>query len=74
MRNLVVVLMFVAGCAQTPDLDQNISNASLGADYPTLIALDGQDLFASDTGGQDVIAELDARTASLWSRIGTLFN
>jgi len=74
MRNFAVILIFVAGCSQAPNLDQNISEDSLGAEYPTLIALEGQDPFTNGDSGQDVIAQLDSRTASLWSRIGTLFN
>ncbi len=74
MRNTIAILLLVAGCAQAPDLSQAVSQESLAASFPKLIALEGQDPFTSSTTGSDVIEELDGRTASLWSRIGSLFN
>ena len=74
MRNLIAIVLLLAGCTQSPDLAQSVSEESLAASYPKLIALEGQDPFATSTTGTDVIEELDDRTAGLWSRIGSLFN
>ena len=73
MRKTFAILLLAAGCTQTPELTQSVSDESLAASYPKLIALEGQDPFATATTGSDVIEELDDRTANLWSRIGSLF-
>ena len=74
MRKSVAIILLATGCTQAPDLDQAISEDSLAASYPKLIALEGDSPFATSTTGSDVIEELDGRTASLWSRVGSLFN
>ena len=74
MRKIIAILLLTAGCSQTPELTQSVSEESLAASYPKLIALEGQDPFTTATNGSAVIEELDGRTAGLWSRIGSIFN
>ena len=70
----LLALVALVGCTEFPSLGDQVSEESLNADYPKLIAL-SQDGFAEDsTTGSDVIAELDNRSAGLWARIGSLFN
>lgn len=73
MRKILVVLVLVTGCTEFPVLDQGVSEASLSAPYPKLIALDGQGDLNPEIADQGVIDELDGRSSSLWARIGVLF-
>lgn len=74
MRRSIALLMLMAGCTQAPNLDHAISQESLSAGYPKLIALEAESALSPPYSGDEVIEELDDRTASLWSRIGSLFN
>lgn len=74
MRRLFVAFVLVAGCTEMPSLDQEISATSQAASYPKLVALEQQGVSDVSSSGQDVISELDGRTAGLWARIGSLFN
>jgi len=76
MRRLLLVLftLALAGCADFPSLSDRVSEASLNAEYPKLIALSQEVPEESTNTGAEVIEELDSRTAGLWARIGTLFN
>lgn len=74
MRKMLAALILVTACTEIPQLDQDISDESLAAPYPKLIALEGQTVLETGTSTQDVIDELDGRTASLWSKIGSIFN
>lgn len=70
----VFALTVLVGCTEFPTLGDQVSEASLNADYPKLIALSQDGLVEDSTTGSEVINELDSRTASLWARIGSLFN
>ena len=75
LRNLKYLPLFVLmGCSGLPEIDSTISDESLNADYPKLIALSQDGLLSDETAGSDVIEELDSRTASLWYRIGLFRN
>ena len=67
----IIVLM---GCSGFPQIGSTISENSLNADYPKLMALSQEGLPTDNTSGSEVIEELDNRTASLWYRIGLFRN
>jgi len=76
MRRLtgIAALLALTACAEYPVLDREISAESRAADYPKLEAL-SQDTTPIDYSvGQDVIDELESRTASLWARLGLARN
>ncbi|MDG1738738.1 MAG: hypothetical protein P8L68_09905 [Paracoccaceae bacterium] len=74
MRKLLIAVVLVSGCTEMPATNQEISAASQGASFPKLIALEQQGTSDVGTLSDDVISELDGRTAGLWARIGSIFN
>ncbi len=67
MRYALIVLFTLAGCAEFPVLDDNISDAARQAPYPTLQPLPDTVIASAgiDTALDDRIAALQARAARL---------
>lgn len=66
-------ILALSACAQFPQLGHQVTEANRGAGYPKLIALSQDDLSEPLINGDEVIEELDTRSANLWERIGAIF-
>ena len=72
LKYLLITLLM--GCSGLPDVTSTVSEESLNARYPKLIALSQEGLPTDQANSSEVIEELDSRTASLWYRIGLFRN
>lgn len=70
----IAALLLLSACADFPDLGTKMSEESLAADYPKLVALSQDNLDDNSNTGQEIIDELENRTSSLWARLGLLRN
>lgn len=70
---IVVGLLFCAGCAKIPALDETVDPAALRADYPVILPLDQ---VLAETQGRpatpDAADGLEARTDALRARAAAL--